>query len=252
MTKANTNAPHTKAPRLIWPKLLVIACLVLIGLGGFLGLYRPLLTALGFDMRSIDEKRMAELTNIIPLDWADLQPATPNAKDFRLSDGELPRGVITHDQLPQASSDPQNVMPGLARALGGISNLESTPRRMADAFGGLGNMKALQPRSSEARADLNGKTIRIAGFIAPLAFEKGRISEFLLVPYVGACIHVPPPPANQIIHVSDLGDYRPDQGLLYPVWVTGKLIIGERDTDLAAVSYAISGGVIERYSAETE
>jgi hypothetical protein len=49
-----------------------------------------------------------------------------------------------------------------------------------------------------------------------------------------------------------LGAYRPDQGLLYPVWVTGKLTIGERDTDLAAVSYAVSGGVIERYTAEPE
>jgi hypothetical protein len=49
-----------------------------------------------------------------------------------------------------------------------------------------------------------------------------------------------------------LGDYRPDQGLLYPVWVTGKLTIGTRDTDLAAVSYAVSGGVIERYTAEAE
>lgn len=240
-----------KARRSIWPKLLVLAVIGLILLGALLGLHRPLLTALGFDMRTTDEKRLAQFTNVTSIDWIDLQPA-PNAKDFRLSDGELPRGVITHDQLPQTSADQQSAMPDLARALGGISNLESTPRRMADAFGGLGNMKALQPRSSDVRADLNGQTIRIAGFIAPLAFEKGRISEFLLVPYVGACIHVPPPPANQIIYVSDLGDYRPDQGLLYPVWVTGKLTIGERDTDLAAVSYAITGGVITRYSAETE
>ncbi len=240
------------ARRPLWPKLLLVIGISLIALGAIMGLHRPLLTALGFDMRSVDEKRMAQMRDIVTLDWADLQPQQNSGKGFRLSDGELPRGVITHDQLPPSSPDSQDTMPGLARALGGISNLESTPRRMADAFGGLGNMKALQPLSTQVREDLNGKTIRIAGFIAPLAFEKGRISEFLLVPYVGACIHVPPPPANQIIHVADLGDYRPDQGLLYPVWVTGKLTIGERDTDLAAVSYAVSGGVIERYTAEAE
>jgi hypothetical protein len=246
------NQSQTIARRPLWPKLLLVMGISLIALGAIMGLHRPLLTALGFDMRSVDEKRMAQMREITTLDWADLQPQLSNGKDFRLSDGELPRGVITHDQLSQSSAEAQGTMSGLARALGGISNLESTPRRMADAFGGLGNMKALQPRSSEVREELNGKTIRIAGFIAPLAFEKGRISEFLLVPYVGACIHVPPPPANQIIHVADLGDYRPDQGLLYPVWVTGKVTIGQRDTDLAAVSYAISGGVIERYTAEAK
>jgi len=182
---------QTIARRPLWPKLLLVIGISLIALGAIMGLHRPLLTALGFDMRSIDEQRMAQMREITTLDWTDLQPQQ-SSKDFRLSDGELPRGVITHDQLAPSSPDSQDTMPGLARALGGISNLESTPRRMADAFGGLGNMKALQPRSTQVREELNGKTIRIAGFIAPLAFEKGRISEFLLVPYVGACIQCPP------------------------------------------------------------
>jgi hypothetical protein len=48
---------------------------------------------------------------------------------------------------------------------------------------------------------LNGQRVRIAGFVVPLERKGEQILEFLLVPYFGACIHVPPPPANQIIHV---------------------------------------------------
>ncbi len=47
----------------------------------------------------------------------------------------------------------------------------------------------------------NGQRIRIAGFAVPLERNREWVTEFLLVPYFGACIHTPPPPANQIIHV---------------------------------------------------
>lgn len=50
--------------------------------------------------------------------------------------------------------------------------------------------------------DMNGKKISIAGFMVPLDEKNGAVSEFLLVPFYGACIHVPPPPANQIIHAT--------------------------------------------------
>jgi len=82
--------------------------------------------------------------------------------------------------------------------------------------------------------------------MTPLNLERGRITTFLLTPYTGACIHVPPPHANQIIHVSDLGDFRADQGLLFPVRVTGELRVGALETDLARVGYAIAEGLIER------
>ena len=51
---------------------------------------------------------------------------------------------------------------------------------------------------------LNNQNIKLAGFIVPLDFDFGAetFKDFLLVPYYGACIHVPPPPSNQIVHVS--------------------------------------------------
>src|SRR4029453_11969102 len=49
---------------------------------------------------------------------------------------------------------------------------------------------------------LGGKRVHIGGYVVPLSFEATRVTDFLLVPFVGACIHVPPPPANQIIYVK--------------------------------------------------
>jgi uncharacterized protein len=69
---------------------------------------------------------------------------------------------------------------------------------------------------------LDGARIRIAGFMVPLDEAKGEVSEFLLVPYFGACIHVPPPPANQII---DVIPDKPVKGfhMMDAVWVKGVL-----------------------------
>ena len=51
--------------------------------------------------------------------------------------------------------------------------------------------------------EMNGKAIRIPGFIVPLEFNDDKtVSQFFLVPFFGACIHVPPPPPNQVIHVT--------------------------------------------------
>ncbi len=68
--------------------------------------------------------------------------------------------------------------------------------------------------------------------------RQGRVTEFFLVPYPGACIHVPPPPPNQIVLV------RYPQGLkltdIYtPLWVSGTLKIEQVSNDLADAAYAI-------------
>jgi hypothetical protein len=70
--------------------------------------------------------------------------------------------------------------------------------------------------------DLNGKRVKIPGFVLPLEFNNTLLSEFLLVPYFGACTHTPPPPANQIIFgklktETELNDIN------QPVWITGTI-----------------------------
>ena len=60
------------------------------------------------------------------------------------------------------------------------------------------------------------------GYLLPLEFDGTAVTEFLLVPYVGACIHTPPPPPNQIVHVHAEPGFETEE-LYMPVWVTGQM-----------------------------
>jgi uncharacterized protein len=83
----------------------------------------------------------------------------------------------------------------------------------------------------------NGKQIRIAGFVVPLVFDQTEVNEFLLVPFVGACVHVPPPPPNRMILVRS---HEPVEigGLFDPVWVTGKFQAPDLTIGLSAAQSA--------------
>ena len=70
--------------------------------------------------------------------------------------------------------------------------------------------------------ELDGTKVQLAGFVAPLTYDDDIVTEFLLVPYFGACIHVPPPPPNQIVHAV-LEETWKMRGLYEPVWITGRL-----------------------------
>lgn len=83
---------------------------------------------------------------------------------------------------------------------------------------------------------LNGQQARMPGFLLPLEFDGEQVSEFLLVPYLGACIHTPPPPANQIIY----GTYEPGYAIddLYtPVWITGELKVNRVNSKLSETGF---------------
>ncbi len=96
----------------------------------------------------------------------------------------------------------------------------------------------------EVVAHLDGKRVHIGGYVVPLDFEATRIKEFLLVPFVGACIHVPPPPPNQIIYVkADRGfDVK---GSFDPVYVTGTLRTTAASTGLADTGYSLDAELVE-------
>lgn len=94
---------------------------------------------------------------------------------------------------------------------------------------------------------LQGERIRIAGFMVPLERKGDRITEFLLVPYFGACIHVPPPPANQIIHVITRKPLK--NGLaMDAVWVSGTVDIAHADSIWGASGYRMKADVISPYT----
>ena len=85
--------------------------------------------------------------------------------------------------------------------------------------------------------DLHGKKVILEGWLVPLEIERAeRYHEFLLVPYFGACYHVPPPPANQIVHLY-LEDGVAHYDLFEPQRVTGRLRIDASNTELASAAY---------------
>jgi hypothetical protein len=87
-------------------------------------------------------------------------------------------------------------------------------------------------------ASLDGKRVHLGGYIVPLDFAATKVKEFLLVPFVGACIHVPPPPANQIVYVKTEQGF--DVGQTFdPVWVTGILKVTPAFTGLADAGYSL-------------
>jgi hypothetical protein len=92
--------------------------------------------------------------------------------------------------------------------------------------------------------ELDGKHVRIGGYVVPLDFESTTVKEFLLVPFVGACIHVPPPPANQIIYVKAEKGFEV-AGQFDPVTVTGTIKTEPAFTGLADTGYSIEAESVE-------
>jgi len=93
---------------------------------------------------------------------------------------------------------------------------------------------------------MDGARVRLPGYVVPLEELKGELREFLLVPYFGACIHSPPPPANQIVHVTSTA---PMKGwrTMDAVWVNGTLKATRSDSAMGASAYVIQDPVVERY-----
>ncbi|MCO5184198.1 MAG: DUF3299 domain-containing protein [Anaerolineae bacterium] len=97
-------------------------------------------------------------------------------------------------------------------------------------------------------SELNAQKIKLPGFIAPLEYQDDTITEFLLVPYFGACIHVPPPPANQTVYVTAADGNGVDVGdSYYPVWVVGELLAEGQTTDIGVAGYRIQNATITPY-----
>ncbi len=94
--------------------------------------------------------------------------------------------------------------------------------------------------------ELNGKVVKIPGFVVPLEGDDEVVTEFLLVPYFGACTHVPPPPSNQIIHVT-LKKGAPASAMYDPIWVTGTIRTETWKGELAQVGYTMKGISVTPY-----
>lgn len=124
----------------------------------------------------------------------------------------------------------------------------------------LQNLKDNDPKADEAlkkmrklwdNAPINplilGQAVRLPGYLVPLEDLPEGLKEFLLVPYFGACVHSPPPPANQIVHV------KLDQAVkrfrsMDAVWVTGTLSATKTDSHMGVASYRLDAKLMSPYS----
>jgi hypothetical protein len=99
-------------------------------------------------------------------------------------------------------------------------------------------------RPPELVTELNGQYVSIGGYVVPLDFEATTVKEFLLVPFVGACIHVPPPPVNQIVYVKTSKGF--EVGSQFEaVTVTGKITTSVAFTGLADAGYTMEAANVE-------
>jgi len=177
------------------------------------------------------------------IEWTDLMPD----EDLRLLEqmpavdhGDLSDEELAGDQNLDPLGGPDPALAGqvenaIARAMG-TSPADEEGRTWEDAL-----------VSTRTRLEFDGSRIRLPGFIVPLEFDdEMNISEFFLVPYFGACIHLPPPPPNQIIFVDYPEGLQLD-ALYNPFWVTGTLKVKRVENDTALAVYAMEAEAVVEY-----
>jgi uncharacterized protein len=109
---------------------------------------------------------------------------------------------------------------------------------------------AMQSGSNAVRKELNNRLAKVPGFVVPLSISaEGIIKEAFLVPYFGACIHVPPPPPNQIVYIRSEKGFK-IRSVYDPYWITGMLKTESKDSRMGTAAYTLTAQKVERYETE--
>jgi hypothetical protein len=114
----------------------------------------------------------------------------------------------------------------------------------------LAGLDYVNGKQTDTLRKLDGKVVRIPGFVVPLDDFQEDGAEFLLVPYYGACVHSPPPPPNQIVMVEMEGKKSIKMNLFDAVWMSGKLKIASVESPYGTVGYQLVGLKVEPYSSK--
>ncbi|MDR2300670.1 MAG: DUF3299 domain-containing protein [Deltaproteobacteria bacterium] len=156
--------------------------------------------------------------------------------------GYLENGWLIWEELMPAGWDPVAIFDDLK-----INDMEDDDPRIdliIDEFLRRWNDSPTNP-------EVNSKRLKIPGFVVPLDFEQEKVDEFFLVPFFGACIHVPPPPPNQIILVR-LKKPIEGLGVMEVVWVYGKISVEKVTTDIGNSGYSLAADKVEFYNLDEE
>jgi hypothetical protein len=167
--------------------------------------------------------------------------------------------VVAIASPPAAAIDPPARAAAPAKPAGGVRELEweellpedarsrfaATPPPAAHDYLGEGGLAAQQVMDFSINKALDGASVKLPGFIVPLDVGKdGLVSEFFLVPYFGACIHVPPPPPNQIVFAAPEEPIEMTE-IWAAYWVYGKIEIKPTRNSVAQSHYVIDVEKVE-------
>ncbi len=166
--------------------------------------------------------------------WLSLQAAPAAGEADRASYREVP-----WEELLPNDWHPEKALEGLD-----FANLPDDDPRALKAYEAFAAELAKAPVNEK----MDGRRIKIAGFVAPLDWENDtRLKEFLLVPYFGACIHVPPPPANQIIYIKMEKSLKGVQ-TMDTIWVHGTIFLEKNESgSMGSSGYSMKVDKIEPY-----
>jgi uncharacterized protein len=163
--------------------------------------------------------------------------------------------VVVH-RTRQLQSDGVDISPAQRERLNLSQNRLEKDQIDIDGLLALrGEIAAKRKHAAEAvNETLNEQQVRLAGYVLPLEMDGLKVTEFLLVPYVGACIHEPVPPANQIVLVKFAQGIEVN-GQFAPVWVQGKMLTDIGTTQLYLLdgsadiprSYTLEADLVEMY-----
>ncbi|MGE0797700.1 MAG: DUF3299 domain-containing protein [Lautropia sp.] len=148
---------------------------------------------------------------------------------------------ISWDDLVPEDWDPMKEIAGLDQ-LGGLSDWDPRAKKLLD------QLRAAWDNAPTVAA-MADRPVRLPGYLVPLEQTQQGIAEFLLVPYFGACIHTPPPPANQIVHVAVVKPIRGFQ-TMDAVWVSGVLTVARTNSSMGASGYRMRGDRVVAYDTE--
>ncbi|WP_017328008.1 DUF3299 domain-containing protein [Synechococcus sp. PCC 7336] len=204
----------------------------------------------------------ARSENARELSWEDLAPQIEFEDPYRgltpeqVADFSLVYWMIQRQQVGPEMSEAERI-PLEAQYRESVSALEASGFDIDSAIAKQDEINERQRLADRSVvAELNTLNVKIPGYALPLEYsDDNRVTEFLLVPYVGACIHVPPPPPNQIVHVQSERGIEINS-LFEPVWVSGRLTTQQTEQDLSFVDgaasidvgYALEANLIEAYT----
>jgi hypothetical protein len=182
---------------------------------------------------TLSEEELAIGTPISALQTQPAQEAADTAPS-------LPAGVteIEWDSLIPEDYRPEKILEKFD-----IDNLSDDDPR-ADEL-----QKELQALWDQApvRPEMDGQSVKIPGFVVPVETDAEETTGFLLVPYYGACIHVPPPPANQTIYVVTEKGKGTRPKTFDVVWVSGDMSVQRIENDVAEAGYTLYANEVTPY-----